>query len=56
MSVKKQLEPLYDEICAKLTDYELCEDPETTDSDWVVEFYTLLCRVQNEIDAIEEGE
>lgn len=54
MSVKKQLQPLYDEICAKLTDYEHCNDPETTDEDWLEEFYTLLVRAQNTIEVLED--
>lgn len=53
-SVKKQLEPLYDEICAKLTDFENDNDIETTSEDWVLEFYQLLVRAQNEIELIEE--
>lgn len=54
MSAKKQLEPLYDEICAKLTDFENDNDIETTSEDWVLEFYQLLVRAQNEIELIEE--
>lgn len=54
MSVKKQFEPLYDEICAKLTDFEHCKDKETTDADWLQEFYSLLVKTQNYIETIEE--
>lgn len=54
MSVKKQLEPLYDEICAKLTDFECDDDPETTEGDWMQDFYLLLVKVQNVIETIEE--
>ena len=54
MSIKKQLEPLYDEICAKLIDYEHDKDPENTDADWLGDFYVLLVKVQNAIETIEE--
>lgn len=44
---------LYDTICGKLTDFEHCNDKETTDADWLQEFYHLLIRIQN---AFECGE
>ena len=44
---------LYDTICGTLTNFEHCEDKETTDADWLHEFYSLLIRIQN---AFECGE
>lgn len=41
---------LYEIICNKLTDFEHCEDKETTDADWLQEFYSLLVSIQNAFD------
>ena len=38
---------LYENIRNKLTDFEHCRDEETTDSDWLGEFYSLLVQVQS---------
>ena len=52
MSVNKQLEPLYDEICAKLTDFEN-RDPKDADKLWLCEFYDLLVKVQSAISSVD---
>jgi len=54
MTAKQQLKELYVDICNKLTDYEHDRDPETSEGEWLEEFYLLLVRTQNAIDTLSD--
>lgn len=48
------MEEIYNEICEKLTDFESDTDTETTDEQWLEEFYYLLVKTKNTIEIINE--